>query len=55
MLKYLKEDAAAARLEAAIEKVIAEGVNVTYDMKPDRNDPTAVGTAEMADAIIAAL
>ena len=55
MLKYLKEDDAAARLEAAIEKVIAEGKYVTYDMKPDRNDPTAVGTAEMADAIIAAL
>ncbi|WP_309687708.1 isocitrate/isopropylmalate family dehydrogenase [Armatimonas sp.] len=55
MLKYLKEDAAADRLEAAIKKVIAEGTHVTYDMKPDRNDPTAVGTAEMADAIIAAL
>jgi isocitrate dehydrogenase (NAD+) len=24
---------------------------VTYDMKADRNDPTAVGTQEMADAI----
>ena len=31
--------------------VIAEGKDVTYDMKPDRNDPTAVGTREMADAI----
>jgi isocitrate dehydrogenase (NAD+) len=55
MLKYLKEDTAAAKLEAAVEKVIADGTHVTYDMKPDRNDPTAVGTAEMADAIIAAL
>ncbi len=53
MLKYLKEDGAAARLEKAVSDVIAEGKNVTYDMKPDRNDPTAVGTAEMADAIIA--
>ena len=53
MLKYLKETDAAARLEAAVEAVIAEGKDVTYDMKPDRNDPTAVGTAEMADAIIA--
>ena len=53
MLKYLKEDAAAAKLEKAVADVIAEGKNVTYDMKPDRNDPTAVGTAEMADAIIA--
>ncbi|MEX2114766.1 MAG: hypothetical protein WD845_16355, partial [Pirellulales bacterium] len=31
--------------------VIAEGKYVTYDLKPDRNDPTAVGTREMADAI----
>ena len=53
MLKYLKEDEAAARLESAVAAVIAEGKSVTYDMKPDRNDPTAVGTAEMADAIIA--
>lgn len=53
MLKYLKETAAATRLEKAVSDVIAEGKDVTYDMKPDRNDPTAVGTAEMADAIIA--
>jgi isocitrate dehydrogenase (NAD+) len=25
---------------------------VTYDMKPTRDDPTAVGTSEVADAII---
>ena len=31
--------------------MIAEGKDVTYDMKPDRDDPTAVGTREMADAI----
>jgi len=53
MLKYLKEDEAAAKLEKAVADVIAEGKSVTYDMKADRNDPTAVGTAEMADAIIA--
>ncbi len=53
MLKYLKEDAAAAKLEKAVADVIAEGKNVTYDMKADRSDPSAVGTAEMADAIIA--
>ncbi len=35
--------------------VIAEGKDVTYDMKPDRNDPTAVGTREMADAIVTRL
>lgn len=53
MLKYLKEDEAAARLEKAVSDVIAAGKDVTYDMKPNRTDPTAVGTAEMADAIIA--
>ncbi len=53
MLRYLKETDAANRLEGAIAAVIAEGKDVTYDMKPDRNDPTAVGTSEMADAIIA--
>ncbi len=52
MLRYLKETDAAARLERAVADVIAEGKNVTYDMKPDRNDPTAVGTSQMADAII---
>jgi isocitrate dehydrogenase (NAD+) len=51
MLRHLKEDSAAARLESAVSAVIAEGKYVTYDMKPDRDDPTAVGTREMADAI----
>lgn len=55
MLRHLGEKDAADRLEAAVAAVLAEGKNVTYDMKPDRNDPTAVGTSEMADAIIAAL
>ncbi len=53
MLRYLKETDAANRLEKAVSSVIAEGKDVTYDMKPDRNDPTAVGTSQMADAIIA--
>ncbi|HZO89575.1 MAG TPA: isocitrate/isopropylmalate dehydrogenase family protein [Chthonomonadaceae bacterium] len=52
MLRHLKENEAADRLEKAVAAVIAEGKDVTYDMKPDRNDPTAVGTSEMADAII---
>lgn len=52
MLRYLGETEAADRLENAVGVVIAEGKDVTYDMKPDRNDPTAVGTAEMGDAII---
>ena len=53
MLKYIGKTAEAARLEKAVAAVIAEGKNVTYDMKADRNDPTAVGTSQMADAIIA--
>jgi len=51
MLRYLKEFEAADRLERAVAAVIAEGKSVTYDMKADRNDPTAVGTREMTDAI----
>jgi isocitrate dehydrogenase (NAD+) len=52
MLRHLEERDAADRLEAAIAAVIAEGKSVTYDMKPARDDPTAVGTSEVADAII---
>ena len=52
MLAYLGESAAAHRLENAVATVIREGKSVTYDMKPHRDDPTAVGTSEMADAII---
>ncbi|MEZ5098731.1 MAG: isocitrate/isopropylmalate dehydrogenase family protein [Thermoleophilia bacterium] len=52
MLDHLGERDAARRLEAAVAAVIAEGDRVTYDMKPSRDDPSAVGTAEYADAII---
>jgi isocitrate dehydrogenase (NAD+) len=55
MLEYLKETSAAQRLEKAVADVIAEGKSVTYDLKADRNDPTAVGTREMADAICRAM
>jgi len=55
MLRHLGEPAAADRLEGAVAAVIAEGKSVTYDMKPHRDDPTAVGTRQMADAIIAAM
>ena len=51
MLKHLGETDAASRLEQAVAEVIAEGKYVTYDLKADRNDPTAVGTREMAEAI----
>jgi len=52
MLRHLDERDAAERLEGAIAAVIAEGRSVTYDMKPARDDPTAVGTSDVADAII---
>lgn len=52
MLRYFGETKAADRLEQAVADVIREGKNVTYDMKENRKDPTAVGTKEMGDAII---
>jgi len=52
MLRHLDELEAADRLEGAIADVIREGKSLTYDMKPTRDDPTAVGTSEVADAII---
>jgi isocitrate dehydrogenase (NAD+) len=52
MLEHLGERDAARRLEAAVAGVIADGTRVTYDLKPRRDDPTAVGTAAYADAII---
>ena len=52
MLRHIGEEAAGNRMEAAIAAVIAEGKDVTYDMKPAPDDPTAVGTSEVADAII---
>lgn len=55
MLRYIGESVAADRLEGAVAAVIREARSVTYDLKADRNDPTAVGTKEMAEAIIAKL
>ncbi|MBU1061132.1 MAG: isocitrate/isopropylmalate dehydrogenase family protein [Candidatus Omnitrophica bacterium] len=55
MLRHLNENDAASRLEKAVSEVIREGKDVTYDLKPDCNDPGAVGTSQMADAIIAKL
>jgi isocitrate dehydrogenase (NAD+) len=52
MLRHFEERDAAGRLEEAVAAVIAEGKSVTYDMKPHRDDPTAVGTSDVADAII---
>jgi len=53
MLRHLGEAEAADRVEAAVAAVIAEGKHVTYDLRPNRDDPNAAGTREMADAIIA--
>ena len=52
LLAHLGEQDAAHRLEQAIAAVIARGEKVTYDLKADRNDPTAVGTSQFADAVI---
>ncbi len=51
MLRHLGESEAADRLEKAIAGVIAEGRNVTYDLKPDAPE-SAVGTSQVADAVI---
>jgi isocitrate dehydrogenase (NAD+) len=53
MLRHLGEVSAADRLELALAAVIAAGESLTYDMKPTRDDPTAVGTSDVADAVIA--
>jgi isocitrate dehydrogenase (NAD+) len=55
MLRHVGETQAADNLERAVSEVIEEGTSVTYDLKPRRDDPTAVGTSEYADAIIAKL
>jgi len=52
MLRHLGEVAAADRVERAVAAVIAEGNDVTYDLKPNRDDPSAVGTREMAEAVV---
>ena len=52
MLRHMGETDAADRMENAIAAVIAEGKSVTYDMKPSPDDPTAVGTSQVADAVI---
>lgn len=55
MLRHLGEGEAAGRLEGAIAAVVAKGESVTADLKPSRDDPTAVGTSQVADAVIAEL
>jgi len=55
MLRHLGETKAADQLERAVAEVIREGKFVTYDLKADKNDPAAVGTREMGEAIIQSL
>jgi isocitrate dehydrogenase (NAD+) len=55
LLRHLGEAEAADRVEGAVRAVIAEGKKVTYDLKRERGDATAVGTQEMADAIVEAM
>jgi len=55
MLRHIGEEDAADNLERALRAVIKEGAHVTYDLKPKRDDPTAVGTSQMADAVIRTL
>jgi isocitrate dehydrogenase (NAD+) len=55
LLRHIGKAKEADALENAVAAVIAEGSDVTYDMKANRDDPTAVGTQEMADAIISRL
>jgi isocitrate dehydrogenase (NAD+) len=53
MLRHLGEFKAADRLEQAVASIIEEGKDVTYDLKPKPDDPSAATTSGMADAIIA--
>jgi isocitrate dehydrogenase (NAD+) len=55
MLRHIGEIEAAQRVEQAVAAVIAEGRSVTYDLKANRDDTTAVGTQEMAEAIVGAM
>jgi isocitrate dehydrogenase (NAD+) len=52
LLEHLGEMDAAQRMEQALAAVIRSGDKVTYDLKPTRDDPSAVGTSEFADAVI---
>ncbi len=55
MLRHIDEKENAERLEKAIASVIAEGKSVTYDLKPEAEQSLAVGTSQVADAVISKL
>jgi isocitrate dehydrogenase (NAD+) len=52
MLSHLGETEAARKLETAIAAVIAAGRDVTYDLLPLAEQGRAVGTSQVADAVI---
>ncbi len=52
MLRYMEENKYADLLESAVAENICEGKYITYDLKPDRDDPSAGGTSQFADAIV---
>ena len=52
MLRHIGETEAAEKLDTAIASIIKEGKDVTYDMKPSPDDPTAATTSGVADAVI---
>ncbi len=52
MLRHIGEIENAERLEKAIADVIAEGKNITYDLKLEAEQAQAVGTSQVADAVI---
>lgn len=55
LLRHLGETSAAEAVDRAVATVIAEGEQVTYDLRPDRDRSKAAGTTQMTDAIIAEL
>jgi isocitrate dehydrogenase (NAD+) len=55
MLCHIDEKENAERLERAIAEVIAEGRSVTYDLKSEAEQSLAVGTSQVADAVISKL
>jgi len=52
MLRHLGETKSADILERAFANVVAEGKKTTYDMRADKNDPTAAKMSEFGKAII---
>ena len=51
LLRHVGEDDAGDRLEAAIAGVLADGVDVTPDLRAPGDERPTVGTSRMADAV----